>query len=452
MLRNSNTASMKTPCNRFASTARTLALFIAGIALAVNGHSQSILTNGLIAYYPFNGDANDESGRANNGTVYGATLAQDRFGIPGKCYSFNGVDAYISAPHQSYLNLPGSQSTISIWASLNSIGPGAIFVGKDNGGSANDKWIFSYGPFPNSPVPGAYYVNFLVYFASNTGQWTAPAKFNPLLGAWHNYVMVKSNATYTIFLDGVVAGKSSGPASIPSGITANLTIGMAENGGWLDGSLDDLRIYNRALSAQEVAQLYQYESGPSFTINLTTFQQNTNKHSGSLTTTAAPKVVTYTTKDILNLLAFDENLKGNWPSNGFPASASLAVAGNGFLVVNGNDVLLDVSDIMSFSVGDNRIVSGTKSDITGLAKPTEKQLQIVRITFDDTAIIGGKDFKFYLQGFFNQSTTDASPVAGVYTETRAAKLSNGAGEGSLQDVPFVCTGTAASSGTFILSQ
>ena len=53
------------------------------------------LNNGLVAYYPFNGNANDESGNGNDGTVNGATLTTDRFGNTDQAYSFDGND-YIS--------------------------------------------------------------------------------------------------------------------------------------------------------------------------------------------------------------------------------------------------------------------------------------------------------------------------------------------------------------------
>ena len=55
---------------------------------------QSFLTNGLVAYYPFNGSADDESGRGNNGIVIGATLSWDRFNEQ-KAMAFNGVDQYV---------------------------------------------------------------------------------------------------------------------------------------------------------------------------------------------------------------------------------------------------------------------------------------------------------------------------------------------------------------------
>ena len=76
-------------------------LLIVGLGLAVNGYSQSFLTNGLIAYYPFNGNANDAVG-ANNMVSYGCTLTADRFGNPASAYSFDGVTNYMSAT--DYIN------------------------------------------------------------------------------------------------------------------------------------------------------------------------------------------------------------------------------------------------------------------------------------------------------------------------------------------------------------
>ncbi|MBK7031388.1 MAG: hypothetical protein IPH45_20325 [Bacteroidales bacterium] len=54
-----------------------------------------IPTNGLSAWYPFNGNANDLSGNGNDGTVNGATLTTDRFGNPNSAYSFNGTTDFI---------------------------------------------------------------------------------------------------------------------------------------------------------------------------------------------------------------------------------------------------------------------------------------------------------------------------------------------------------------------
>ncbi|MFC1853526.1 hypothetical protein ACFL27_25325, partial [candidate division CSSED10-310 bacterium] len=75
------------------------------------------ITTGLVAYYPFNGNADDESGTGNHGTVNGAVLATDRFDQPDSAYSFDGLNDYISIPHHATLNV--SNSTFSAWVKSN---------------------------------------------------------------------------------------------------------------------------------------------------------------------------------------------------------------------------------------------------------------------------------------------------------------------------------------------
>ena len=64
-------------------------------ALAIQAQAQTFLTNGLVAYYPFNGNANDASLNGHNGTNINATLAPDRFGVPNQCYDFNGTNSHV---------------------------------------------------------------------------------------------------------------------------------------------------------------------------------------------------------------------------------------------------------------------------------------------------------------------------------------------------------------------
>lgn len=77
---------------------RLAVLFIIVLLIAANSHAQSFLTNGLVAYYPFNGNPSDASGGRINGIVRGAQLTQDRFGNPNSAYYFNGDTAFISIP------------------------------------------------------------------------------------------------------------------------------------------------------------------------------------------------------------------------------------------------------------------------------------------------------------------------------------------------------------------
>jgi hypothetical protein len=84
-------------------------------AWLIKTRSEESLDSGLLAYYPFNGNANDESGNGNDGTVYGATLTVDRFGIADSAYYFDGVDDYIDCGNDPLLN-PGLGSyTMEAW-------------------------------------------------------------------------------------------------------------------------------------------------------------------------------------------------------------------------------------------------------------------------------------------------------------------------------------------------
>jgi len=74
-----------------------------------------IPTDSLVAYYPFNGNANDESGNGNNGIVNGATLTADRFGNANSAYSFDGVSNYIEVADNSTLNFGTNDFSISMW-------------------------------------------------------------------------------------------------------------------------------------------------------------------------------------------------------------------------------------------------------------------------------------------------------------------------------------------------
>lgn len=87
------------------------------IALTVNAFAQ-VPSSGLVGYYPFTGNANDLSGNANNGTVNGATLTNDRFGNPNAAYSFNGTTNFITVPNAaSIASFPNGQ-TISMWLKI----------------------------------------------------------------------------------------------------------------------------------------------------------------------------------------------------------------------------------------------------------------------------------------------------------------------------------------------
>ena len=89
------------------------ALLIIGIFITVNSHAQSFLTNGLVAYYPFNGNANDASGHGNNATNITATITEDRFGNPNHAYLFSAGTDKIETPSPGIVG--SNPRTITLW-------------------------------------------------------------------------------------------------------------------------------------------------------------------------------------------------------------------------------------------------------------------------------------------------------------------------------------------------
>ena len=93
-------------------TLLTLIAFILGLT-AFSQIPNYVPQNGLVGWWPFNGNANDESGNGNNGTVNGATLTTDRFGNVNQAYGFDGNSQNIEVSNSSSLN--PNELTISVW-------------------------------------------------------------------------------------------------------------------------------------------------------------------------------------------------------------------------------------------------------------------------------------------------------------------------------------------------
>ncbi len=189
---------------------------------------------------------------------------------------------------------------------------------------------------------------------------------------------------------------------------------------------------------------------------MTTYTQNTVHDNGTTTTYAKPVTNTYNTQAILNFLASDKYAEGQLASPAFPAKAQLASTNGAWVVLDkNNNVLADVSEILSATnAGDGmEVISGTQlNGAANLACPTVKTMELIRFTFDDTAIAGGNNISFYLQGLSTKTDTDTTPTTtGLYTETQTGVITGAAGGGFWSNgAPFVFTAnlTTASRTTF----
>ncbi len=97
---------------------------ILGLALISNAQVPNYVpSNGLVGWWPFNGNANDESGNGNNGNpIGGASLTQDRYGNLNKAYSFDGIDDWIEVLDNNEFRFGTTTSfTCSFWIKLRTI-------------------------------------------------------------------------------------------------------------------------------------------------------------------------------------------------------------------------------------------------------------------------------------------------------------------------------------------
>lgn len=210
--------------------------------------NQPTLSDSLIAHYPFNGNANDESGNNNDGTVDGATLTTDRFGNTNKAYSFNGIDNNIVIAN----NLLSSQPTdysISVWVNANTTNDGSIITDR-----SSTSWDYKYFIATN-PLR--------LSTSANTNTCVNSTFFNGRIlniNQWYHLVVNTNITANTIssYIDGVLVDVHNGicwpnqntPTMIGAGINPAYTHL------YFDGKIDDIRIYNRVLSQSEIETLF----------------------------------------------------------------------------------------------------------------------------------------------------------------------------------------------------
>jgi hypothetical protein len=202
----------------------------------------------LVAYFPFNGNANDESGNGNNGAVYGATLTTDRFGNANSAYSFDGNDYIVIADSDS-LDVDNAISIVA-WAKTSSNSYDQMILEKgrwDNWGNGE------YGLLINEWPTYAGKGRFQIYEA-------APSCVDSLYpindGEWHFIVGTWDGNRLSIYVDGQLSNNVNSTGILTKD-DEYLTIGSRYGyEDFFQGKIDDIRIYNRALSVAEIQELY----------------------------------------------------------------------------------------------------------------------------------------------------------------------------------------------------
>jgi hypothetical protein len=215
---------------------------------SLNSGSSKKLKDGLVAYYPFTGNAKDESGNDHNAEVVVATLTTDRFGVANSAYLFNGSNSYISIPHHSDFNFTDA-FTIGTWFTIRSGHGWKHLVNKTH--DSID------GP-PNGfrlANPGN------ILFGEVAGQNIKTEKELPDVSSkWRHGMVVYDGKLIHLYLDSILKISSKVGDRPNLSNRYSLMIGaQSKNRGYHNGKIDDIRIYNRALSAKEVSAIYDSE-------------------------------------------------------------------------------------------------------------------------------------------------------------------------------------------------
>ncbi len=206
--------------------------------------NQSFDEYGLIAYYPFNGNANDESGNGNDGTGNGdVTLAADRFGDADRAYLFDGNFDYINIGNSTDFNFTNN-FTVGVWLKSTSLGNLNTLVRK-----GQYSWSLEIRTIQNAQL-GADGISAQALGVTSMAN-----------DKWHHVIGTYDGSTISIYVDGKL--DDSKPASGNSVVNSTeVWIGgnSQDDNRWFNGTMDDVRLYNRALPANEILALYMQEA------------------------------------------------------------------------------------------------------------------------------------------------------------------------------------------------
>jgi hypothetical protein len=199
----------------------------------------------LIAYYPFNGNANDESGNGNDGTIYGAKLTTDRNGYKKSAFSFNGTDEWIELTD---FGVPETFS-VALWLNIGSA-TNQAYLGKDSSANSN---FFILGGYNGNKIEVNIRDN-----VSNGGSQTTGYHF---LTAVIEKIS-SSSSKVTMYLDETICWQNTYNTVVGSFSPGKAwTVGQEWNGSNVNslftGTIDEISFFNRALNPAEVRYLYQ---------------------------------------------------------------------------------------------------------------------------------------------------------------------------------------------------
>jgi len=239
---------------------KTIIVVLINIFVFQQGIAQTLL-DGLVVHYPLDGNILDQSGNGHDGSFVFASKAIDRYGNEDGCFHFNGINEYIEISNDPELKLY-PPFTVSLWVYIDEK------FSRGKGLFTNDYKENMYSGYALGLTP-------LQYISVGLGNGGTPSnasantfktiKTYSSLGWYHIVTVVHSMYSADIYIDGT-AEQTTAQSNNASMFYANAAgrIGMSDytstpgDEGWFQGKIDDLAMWSRSLTQDEVYELYQY--------------------------------------------------------------------------------------------------------------------------------------------------------------------------------------------------
>ena len=290
--------------------------------------------NGLLPYYPFNGNGNDLSPFNNHLTNNGATPTADRFGNANAAYDFDGISSFLTRTNPSYTFNSTSTFTVSFWYKRVNTASLGIPIMHATTASGNFVWIFQLASLN------------MQFGTNKQGSAWIWAQSTTTTDVWTHIVMVYNAGQMTLYKDNVAAATGTFNHTAVSSTTLPLLIGKGVGGSHFYGQIDDIGIWNRALSQCEINDLYTSST------TLTGLSAGPDQYAcnGSQITLSATGATTYIwTPNIVNGSTFSPTISQNYTVTGFDANGcsswdQVAVIAQNVNVNAGQDLFLCSGD------------------------------------------------------------------------------------------------------------
>jgi hypothetical protein len=212
----------------------------------VLGERDANLVTDVLAYFPFNGNANDESGMMRHGSVSGATLTTNRFGVANAAYSLDGIDDRIF----------WSDSMADMWFEGRTEFALSIWVRPLSEESTEKKMFFEYGT-SRFGLEGRTGLGQQADFWINGNAGSGTVLSTTLdVGAWQHLVLQIDGASKSLYRNGSLVDETPFTDAVSGTVNSKFTIGGRNPTEFTNSEFDDLVIYGRSLTTNDILELY----------------------------------------------------------------------------------------------------------------------------------------------------------------------------------------------------